>query len=291
MSSARRIFCSELRVLICHSEYLKRDDQILSLRLQAEENRNRLTKVARERDRALAQNDTVAADTDMDGDENMDDGAQANGESDSAGSKVIVIHPGSQNLRIGLSTDALPKSTPMVIARKSDKNEIELADGEPRPKRRKVDDGSLPDQSEIASDEASFCGDPRLSATNEKLSFLRNSLKCLRTSRLACAARAKESSPTLKKSPSTSIAVLHQISFRSITTRLESSGPKCQQCLLKLPNTTPEWPRCEFPNILSLVTECLGPFAMVYSTSETTQAKENCSAILASLSKKPSRRS
>lgn len=34
------------------------------------------------------------------------------------GSKIIVIHPGSQNLRIGLANDALPKTVPMVIARK-----------------------------------------------------------------------------------------------------------------------------------------------------------------------------
>lgn len=57
------------------------------------------------------------------------------------GSKVIVIHPGSQNLRIGLANDALPKSLPNVIARRSPKAEYE--EEERCPKRVKVmdDDG------------------------------------------------------------------------------------------------------------------------------------------------------
>jgi hypothetical protein len=55
------------------------------------------------------------------------------------GSKVIVIHPGSQNLRIGLASDPLPKTVPMVIARKAQQNEYEEQGGEPRPKQRKVE--------------------------------------------------------------------------------------------------------------------------------------------------------
>lgn len=54
------------------------------------------------------------------------------------GSKTIVIHVGSQNMRIGFATDALPKTVPMVIARKSPKTEAE--DSEPVPKRIKLDD-------------------------------------------------------------------------------------------------------------------------------------------------------
>lgn len=56
------------------------------------------------------------------------------------GSKVVVMHLGSQNLRIGLASDALPKTVPMVIARKSEENESEANGGEPRPKRLKLDD-------------------------------------------------------------------------------------------------------------------------------------------------------
>jgi len=55
------------------------------------------------------------------------------------GSKTIVIHPGSQNLRIGLANDPLPKTVPMVIARKAEQSESEADAGEPKPKRRKVE--------------------------------------------------------------------------------------------------------------------------------------------------------
>jgi actin-related protein 8 len=41
-------------------------------------------------------------------------------------------------MRIGLATDALPKTVPMVIARKADRTEAE--DAEPVPKRLKLDD-------------------------------------------------------------------------------------------------------------------------------------------------------
>jgi actin-related protein 8 len=58
-------------------------------------------------------------------------------------SKLIVIHPGSQNLRIGLGSDALPKTIPMVIARKWKESEDEEDDGEPSPKRMKVE-GAVP---------------------------------------------------------------------------------------------------------------------------------------------------
>lgn len=57
-------------------------------------------------------------------------------EEEMLGSKVIVIHLGSQNLRIGLASDALPKSIPNVIARRNDKAEFEVEP--PSPKRQKV---------------------------------------------------------------------------------------------------------------------------------------------------------
>lgn len=67
------------------------------------------------------------------------------------GSKVIVIHPGSQNLRIGLANDALPKSLPNVIARMSPKAEFE--EEERSPKRMKVMDD---DGEEVEEPEALF---------------------------------------------------------------------------------------------------------------------------------------
>ncbi|KAI9802914.1 MAG: hypothetical protein M1825_002145 [Sarcosagium campestre] len=126
-----------------YTEYLKRDDQILPLRLQNEENRSMMTKAAKDRDRALAHSNknglSGAPDTDMAEGNGVDDGSEANQEAQ--GAKVIIIHPGSQNLRIGLASDALPKSLPMVLARQWKENEAEQDGGEPRPKRLKTDDG------------------------------------------------------------------------------------------------------------------------------------------------------
>ncbi|KAF2226451.1 chromatin remodeling complex subunit [Elsinoe ampelina] len=127
-----------------YTEFMKRDDQILATRLQNEDARNRMTKAARDKDRALA-NGTHNGDADVD----MEDADAADDETESEafGSKTIVIHPGSQNMRIGLATDALPKSIPMVIARKAQQAESEENDGEPRPKRQKLEDGELGEES------------------------------------------------------------------------------------------------------------------------------------------------
>lgn len=100
-----------------------------------------MTKAARDKDRALAKSadDGVAPEDAAAAAE--EDVAMADAEEAEAfGSKTIVIHPGSQNLRIGLATDALPKTIPMVIARRSDRSE---ADTEPKPKRLKMDDGEV----------------------------------------------------------------------------------------------------------------------------------------------------
>ena len=134
-------------ISLTNSEYLKRDDQILAYRLQQEEARNNMTKKAKDRDRALALGNATPADAD--GDQEMEDEQDVeNGETggqEAPGSKVIVIHLGSQNLRVGLSSDALPKTVPMVIAKKAPMNESEENDGEPLPKRVKLDDGSWPE--------------------------------------------------------------------------------------------------------------------------------------------------
>lgn len=124
-----------------YTDYLKRDDQNLAFRLQNEEARTKMTKKAKDHDRALAmaKTETAEGDGEADGDAHMEDAEETPAEM--AGSKVIVIHMGSQNLRIGLASDALPKTLPMVIARKSATNESEDHD-EPKPKRFKHDDGS-----------------------------------------------------------------------------------------------------------------------------------------------------
>jgi actin-related protein 8 len=128
-----------------YTEFLKRDDQILPYRLQQEERRNRLTTNAKNRDRELAQTglgDLATIDPDMDlADEvGLDESTVPSQER--LGSKIIVIHPGSQNLRIGLANDSLPKTVPMCIARRSVVCESEDGDGEPRPKRQKTKDSS-----------------------------------------------------------------------------------------------------------------------------------------------------
>lgn len=102
---------------------------------------------AKDKDRALNQenpNDPPpsGADIDMDDDAGMEDAGEPLTGQDALGSKVIIIHPGSQNLRIGLASDALPKTVPMVVARKWEYSESEEGDGEPNPKRRKLDDGA-----------------------------------------------------------------------------------------------------------------------------------------------------
>lgn len=130
--------CYRWHVLLtaANSEFLKRDDQSLALRLQQEERLNAQKKAAVDTDRARAfagQGSAYPdADQDLDDDTAMDDAT-----SDNYGSKTIVIHIGSQNLRLGLATDALPKTVPMVIARKSSETEAEAC--EPRPKRLKLD--------------------------------------------------------------------------------------------------------------------------------------------------------
>lgn len=104
-----------------------------------------MTTKAKDRDRELAQSGAAEVpiadpDLDMDDDAGLDDATGAGQEA--LGSKVIVIHPGSQNLRIGLANDPLPKTVPMVVARCSATSESEEGDGEPKPKRLKTDDGS-----------------------------------------------------------------------------------------------------------------------------------------------------
>ena len=146
----------KLTVLL-YREYLKRDDQILPLRLLQEERRNRMTANAKDRDRALAQakpNDLPPPDVDMDMDDEAGlDEMGSSGGQDASGTKVVVIHPGSQNLRIGLASDALPKTVPMVIARKWRCNEAEESGREPRPKRLKLEDGSTPEPEKMFGQE------------------------------------------------------------------------------------------------------------------------------------------
>lgn len=104
--------------------------------MQQEEARNKMIKQAKDRDRALAHGGRVNEDGDVDMDDDEDEEDEI-----SAGNKTIVLHPGSENLRIGLASDLLPKTVPMVIARRAKMSEMEEDGGEPVPKRRKLDSG------------------------------------------------------------------------------------------------------------------------------------------------------
>lgn len=116
-----------------------------------------MTTTAKDRDRALAQArpEEFSGEPYMDIDDDVgidESGGMLSGQ-DPLGSKVIVIHPGSQNLRIGLASDALPKTMPMVIAKKWKFSESEEGDGEPKPKRLKLEDGSDIEPEKMFGDE------------------------------------------------------------------------------------------------------------------------------------------
>ena len=117
---------------------------------------------AKDKDRALAQakpNEIplVDADMDLDDDVGLDEIGGASGGQDMSGTKVIVIHPGSQNLRIGLASDALPKTVPMVVARRWKCSESEEDGAEPCPKRLKLGDGSTAEPEKMFGQEARGC--------------------------------------------------------------------------------------------------------------------------------------
>ena len=117
-----------------------------------------MTTKAKDRDRELAQSGsaelpTADADLDVDDDVGMED-TIATGQ-EALGSKVIVIHPGSQNLRIGLANDPLPKTVPMVVARRWQTSESEEGGGEPKPKRARTDDGSTLKPEKMFGDDVS----------------------------------------------------------------------------------------------------------------------------------------
>ncbi|KIW08052.1 uncharacterized protein PV09_00996 [Verruconis gallopava] len=138
-----------------YTEYLKRDDQYLAYRTLQEENSNRLRKEALDRARNGMQ--VNENDTPMDTDVPMDDVVDTAGNpNEPHGAKIIVIHPGSQNLRIGLASDVLPKTVPMCIARKWKESESEEGDGEPAPKRLKMATEGLPRDKQHLSKQGIF---------------------------------------------------------------------------------------------------------------------------------------
>ena len=90
---------------------------------------------AKDKDRALARTGNTEVPLPLNRDGEAEDEDEANDGLDA--SKIIVIHPGSQNLRIGFANDALPKTIPMAIARKYPRTESE--EYEEKPRRQKAD--------------------------------------------------------------------------------------------------------------------------------------------------------
>ena len=111
---------------------MKRDDQILSLRLQNEAARDRLVQTAKDRDRFL--NNNANGEVPLPMVEDPADDVPTPSEDYQDPTKIIVIHPGSQNLRIGLASDALPKTVTMTLATKFPQTEAEMHEALPRRK-------------------------------------------------------------------------------------------------------------------------------------------------------------
>ncbi|PHH78106.1 hypothetical protein CDD82_3202 [Ophiocordyceps australis] len=113
-----------------YTDYMKRDDQVLALRIQNDATRDRLVQTARDRDRLLskpANGELPLPISDLGDDEGA---ATPSGAIDP--SRIIVIHPGSQNLRIGFASDALPKTIPMTLATRFPETESDSQDELPR---------------------------------------------------------------------------------------------------------------------------------------------------------------
>lgn len=165
-----------------YTEFLKREEQFLAFRAPAEEATARMVQAARDKDRALAFGAPPEDAIKEDEEDNVDDTVIASTQADP--SKIVIIHAGSQNLRIGFANDALPKSVPMVIARRWKEAECEEDNGEPCPKRQKVD-GVIP---AAAYPEKWFGEDVCAVFTVEQCpELLTNFIYSLRTSTRPCA--------------------------------------------------------------------------------------------------------
>lgn len=125
-----------------YTEYLKREEQYLAFRAPQEEATARMVQAARDKDRARAMGEPAEGEADEEEDEDKDEESSPSS-MQADPNKLVVLHCGSQNLRVGLGADALPKTVPMVIARRWKEAECEENGGEPCPKRQKVD-GAVP---------------------------------------------------------------------------------------------------------------------------------------------------
>ncbi|KAL0931749.1 chromatin remodeling complex subunit [Colletotrichum truncatum] len=155
-----------------YTDYMKRDDQILALRLQGDATRDRIVQAAKDRDRALAQ--SGRAEVPLVIPELQPEEAPTDVAAGLDPSKVIVIHPGSQNLRIGFASDALPKSIPMTLATKFPQTEAEMHEALPRRQfEAKTQDQQYGE--EWSKKYAKMCNDLKLEMRANKRKVLPNS--------------------------------------------------------------------------------------------------------------------
>ncbi|GAO13138.1 hypothetical protein UVI_02024960 [Ustilaginoidea virens] len=118
--------CSSMR----NSDYMKRDDQVLALRLQCDATRDRLVQSARDRDRILSKPPNGDLPLPVPDLADEDGAGTPSGGVDPT--RIIVIHPGSQNFRIGFASDALPRTIPAALATTFPQTESEMYEALPR---------------------------------------------------------------------------------------------------------------------------------------------------------------
>ncbi|KAK4242609.1 ARP8-like protein [Achaetomium macrosporum] len=154
-----------------YTDYMKRDDQILSLRLQNEANRDRLVQNAKDRDRAM---NTTNGEIPLPLDDLQGEDGPAPSTAFMDPSKIIVIHPGSQNLRIGFASDALPKTIPMTLATRYYQTESEMYEALPR---RQFEGRSMDQQhgEEWSKKYQKMCNDLKVDMRANKRKVLPNS--------------------------------------------------------------------------------------------------------------------
>ncbi|KAG9239745.1 hypothetical protein BJ875DRAFT_365064 [Amylocarpus encephaloides] len=153
-----------------YTEYMKEPPQLLSIRLANDARRDRMVTNAKDKDRARNNGEVDLARASADGEQEDEDGNPIDGIDPS---KIIVIHPGSQNLRIGFANDALPKTIPMTIAVKCGHTESD--EFPPLPKR--AEDTTPEDQfgEEFSKKYQKMAADLKLEMRANKLRVLPNS--------------------------------------------------------------------------------------------------------------------
>jgi actin-related protein 8 len=228
-----------------YTEFLKKDEQFLAVRYPKDEERARMIQEARDRDRARALGVPQQTEglTPQAVDETAEDADNVSYASRTDISKLIVIHPGSQNLRIGLGSDALPKTIPMVIARRWKESEFEEDDGEPSPKRMKLE-GAVPAEALPEKWFGEDFADQYMAMSSELRTRMRsNKRRVLPNSKDLVINYNKRMSPEIINE------------HNDISTG--ASSPKIRA---KRQTSSVGMPRCEYPTIQNLVTSSSGQY-------------------------------